>query len=413
MSDDPKERGIWAEHYVRDFLSLPFVSEFVLHSVQTLDSTQKEVADFLIAYPGFAALISLKTQKDPLLRSREKTYSWAAKEAKRATSQLSGALRNTRGRHVWCDHKRMGRVDLVTGLPTINHGIVLVEVLERVDLSACSDELPLEYLGTPISYLSVNDFLNIAVELRTVPEMFAYLDARRSLPYTDLRVIGDERRLFEFYLLQGGSLAGCAGKADAAVAVAARRGELDCAVKTKAEHDRYSALIEHVADQLATRRADYAEGLSDRALAGFDQPDKRRNYLAMQAVLANLALRERSELGRAFEGVMRKRDTSGQGFTYAAMHMDSRPDWVFVLGSCTSIAPSDLQERKQLLMLAALAFYRKTHCLLIIDREKLSYEVGLREQKWPPVSPTEITLGESMFGHLRMTDRPLALVPGQ
>lgn len=65
MSDDPKERGIWAEHYVRDFLSLPFISEFVFHSVQTLDRTQKEVADFLIAYPGFAALISQKTQKAP------------------------------------------------------------------------------------------------------------------------------------------------------------------------------------------------------------------------------------------------------------------------------------------------------------------------------------------------------------
>lgn len=34
MEDEPKERGIWAERYVRDFLSLPFVSEFVFHSVR-------------------------------------------------------------------------------------------------------------------------------------------------------------------------------------------------------------------------------------------------------------------------------------------------------------------------------------------------------------------------------------------
>lgn len=98
----------------------------------------------------------------------------------------------------------------------------------------------MEYQGTPITYLSLNDFLNIAIELRTLPEVFAYLDARGSLPYTDLRVIGDERALFEFYLLQGGSLAGCVGKADAAIAVAARRDELDRALKSKWEHDQYT-----------------------------------------------------------------------------------------------------------------------------------------------------------------------------
>jgi hypothetical protein len=56
--------------------------------------------------------------------------------------------------------------------------------------------------------------------------LLAYLDARRALPHTDLRTIGDERGLFEFYLLQGGSFAGCVGKADAAVVVAARHAEL-------------------------------------------------------------------------------------------------------------------------------------------------------------------------------------------
>ena len=413
MSDDPKERGIWAEHYVREFLSLPFVSEFVFHSVQTLDGTQKEVADFLIAYPGHAALISQKTQQDPLARTSEKTATWAAKEARKAASQLRGALRTARGKLVWCEHARRGKVDLPAGLPAINHDIVLVEVFERVDLNERADDLPLEYKGTPISYLSINDCLNIAIELRTLPELFAYLNARRSLPYPDLRVIGDERALFEFYLLQGGSLAGCVGKADAAVAVAARGDELNRALEAKWERDQYSALLEHVADQLATRRADYAAGLPAEALAAYDGPDNRNNYLTMQAVLADLGLRQRSELGRAFEGVMQKRDTSGQGFTYAAMHMDARPDWVFVLGSCAGIAPADLHEREQILMLAAMAFYRKTHCLLIIDREKLSYEVGLREQEPPPSSPSEIALGKHMFGHLRMTDHTLDLVPGQ
>jgi hypothetical protein len=75
---------------------------------------------------------------------------------------------------------------------------VLVEVFERVDLNAQSDDVPLQYRDTSITYLALNDFLNIAIELRTAPEVLAYLDARRALPFTDLRIIGDERALFEF-----------------------------------------------------------------------------------------------------------------------------------------------------------------------------------------------------------------------
>jgi hypothetical protein len=295
-----------AEHYVRDFLSLPFISEFVFHSLQAIDGTQKEVADFLIAYPGVAVLISQKTQKDPLARSAEKTASWALKEAKKAASQLCGALRTGRCKSIWCEHLRRGKVELPDGLPLIDHGIVLVEVFEHVDLNAQAADPPLIYQGTPITYLSVNDSLNIASELRTVPEVLAYLDARRGLPFTDLRIVGDERAYFEFYLLHNGSLAGCAGKADAAITVAARRDDLRQALKAKWEHDRYSGLLEDVADQLATRRQDYAEGLSAEALACYDAPENRTNYLRMQVVLASLGLRQRSELGRAFELAMHK-----------------------------------------------------------------------------------------------------------
>src|SRR5882724_2478289 len=101
MAQEPKERGIWAAHYVRDFLSLPFVSEFVFHSLQTIDGTQKEVADFLVACPGVGVLMSLKTQEDPRARTPEKTASWASKAARKAAAQLCGALRTGSGKTMW------------------------------------------------------------------------------------------------------------------------------------------------------------------------------------------------------------------------------------------------------------------------------------------------------------------------
>jgi hypothetical protein len=85
---------------------------------------------------------------------------------------------------------------------------------------------------------------------------------------------------------------------------------------------------------------------------------------------------------------------------------------VFVFGSCAGIEPAKLNERMQILMLAAMAFYQKTHCLIIIDREKAGYEVGLSIQPSPPSSPTERALGDRRFAHLRMTDGELTLVPG-
>lgn len=217
--------------------------------------------------------------------------------------------------------------------------------------------------------------------------------------------------MFEFYLLNGGSLAGCAGKADATIAVAGRPDELRRALKSKWEHDRYGALVERVADQLATRRHDYAAGLSAEALARYDAPDSRANYLKMQAVLANLGLRERSELGRALHGAIEKLDDSRDGFTYRALHFESKSEWVFVFGSCAGVEPEELNRRTQILMVAAMAFFRKTHCLLIIDREKAGYEVGLTIMPSPPSSQMEMAAGDKFFGSLRMTDGEVALVP--
>ena len=413
MSDALGQRGFWAEHYVRDFLTLPFVSEFVLHSLQTLDDTQKEVADFLISYPGVGILISQKAQSDPRARSSGKTRSWTLKQARRATSQLCGALRTGRGKRIWCQHVRRGAIDLPDGLPFINHGLVLLEVLERVDLNDAAEDLPLAYEGVPITYLSLNDFLNVVLELRTAPELLTYLEARRSLPFTDLRVIGDERALFEFYLLSDGSLAGCVGKADAVITVAARNEELRASLRAKWDQDCYGGLIEDVADQLATRRKDYSVGLSAEQLARYDDPANRANYLKMQAALADLRLRERSELGRAFEGTIRKRERSVKDFTYMGLHMDSRPEWVYVLASSAGLQPQELARRKEALMTAAMACYCKTHCLEIIDRDGASYEIALMTVPSPPSSPTHLALADQLFGRLRMHDRALELIPSR
>src|SRR5436309_2004163 len=164
----PTQRTGWAERHVEEFLSLPFIGEFVFRSPQALGSTQREVVDFLLLQRGSGILISQKCQDDPTRRTVAQTDTWARKKAKEAVRQLRGAIRTGTGKPIWCDHPRRGRVDFHAGLPAIRHGVVLVEVFQPVDLNVGAEDLPLAYQGVPITYLSVNDFLNLALELRTV-----------------------------------------------------------------------------------------------------------------------------------------------------------------------------------------------------------------------------------------------------
>jgi len=76
----PVRRTEWAERHVEEFLSLPFIMEFVFRSPQTLDGTQREVGDFLIAHGNFGILISQKCQEDPSSRdSRKKNRGFVRK----------------------------------------------------------------------------------------------------------------------------------------------------------------------------------------------------------------------------------------------------------------------------------------------------------------------------------------------
>lgn len=296
------------------------------------------------------------------------------------------------------------------GLPPIRHGIVTVEVFQAVDLQPDALSLPLDRDGVPISYLSVSDFLNTAVQLRSVPELMDYLEARRSLPPADLRLLGDEEALFGAYLLNDGSFAGCAGHSDARTAVTAQHGRLQAVLQSKLEADRYSYLLEHVADELATRDPSLAKDVPPHFLAAYDPHGQRQNYLEMQAALADLRLRERAELGHAFHDTMERVANKGQGFTYRAVRFDSMPEWVYVLGASKSVARAEVLSRMMLLMGGAMAFYDKAKCLVIVDRDNNGYEVALSRPGVRPIQ-AHAEAGKRLFGGLRITSTPLHFLP--
>lgn len=405
------QRTEWAELHVEDLLSAPLLSEFVFRSPRTLDgATEHEVSDFLIQHKGQAILVSQKCQEDPLKRTADKVDLWARKNAKAAWSQLRRTLNRPRDRAIWCDHIRRGRVQLPDGLPPVLHCIVIVEVLQKVDLSPDADRLPLTYRQVPVTYFGVNDFLNLVVELRTVPEVLNYVDARRALPIAEQRIIGAERDFFQFYLLNAESFSGCVRLSDARITVASQNERLRIALKAKAESDLYSGLLEHVADQLATRDPALERSLPAELLNRFDPPHQRSTYLKMQAVLADLRLRERAVLGESFHNASVRIAAKERGVTFMAATLDSQPDWVYVLGAVKNFERAELVRLIEPVMRGALAHYNKRRCLLIFDRDGQGYEVAIPRAEFKP-SLADYEFGERAFGPLRITDKRLELVP--
>lgn len=401
MANVPLSRTLWAELHVEGFVAPAFVAEFVFRSPQVIDVTQKEVADLLINRSEQAILVSQKCQDDPTSRSGEKLERWVRKKAEEAASQLKGALKRVGVQNeIWCDHRRRGRVSFLNGLPKIDHGIATVEAFERVALQC---DLPLVEHGTAISYLSVSDFLNVVKELRTVPEVIRYLDARRALPESVLLTIGAEQDLFYYYLLHDGTFAGFAGLEEIRLLLSERDEELRNLLSAKAERDRDAHLLEHVADELAGRHPHYKDGLSELVLDYYEPEGERRMYLVMQDLIAGMMLGERAQLGQAFDHAIALRK-SGKAITHVQAMVSSHPDYVFILGSFTETTPSirnDLLAGFHPMATAAMAHYRRTRCLIIFDRDGKSYEVAHGELTGPPTRE-DIQNGRRLFGHLRM-----------
>ena len=122
-------RSLWAEKVAADIASRPLVRECVFSNMRFLDSVEREVCDLVLALRSDAIVGQIKSQEDPLSRGRARLASWVVKNAKRAASQLQGAIRTIADRDVWCEHPRRGRVEFSKGELKAVQGLFLVENL--------------------------------------------------------------------------------------------------------------------------------------------------------------------------------------------------------------------------------------------------------------------------------------------
>lgn len=170
------------------------------------------------------------------------------------------------------------------------------------------------------------------MQLRTVPELYAYLTARRALPESALRRFGEEQVLLEYFLLHG-TLNACRCHEHAAEVLVKRAEERHEVLNRMVDYREGSAYLEYVINALATRSATGLEGLSPQWAASFDPTESRSNYLRMQAVLSDLSLRERAQLGQNFRAVIGALADQAEGYVHNAVRLDSKPEWVFLFAT--------------------------------------------------------------------------------
>lgn len=396
------QRTDWAEKFVESFSSIPLTAECVYHSPKYIDrGKEKEVCDLLIILRGKGILISMKAQQDPCSKNREKQQCWTIKNAKNAFDQAKGALKTIANKSYWCQHFRRGRIEFNPGEIQVTNVVVLTELFN--DFVELSSNSLLVIDDIPVTYLSINDFLNLIDEIRTFPDLSAYFMARRILPVRFLLLIGNEYSYYKYYLQNDESF---------------REWNTSIVVKSSSKPNfewqdiqnlrlikkKNASLIEFVSDSLATRNENFSEGLESYQVGQFDESNQRRNYLLMQEELCDLSFNERALLGEQFNSLLAKvkNDNNSESLIYAAFYTESKPDFVYVIISSKGYDRNHLIEISGELIFSAIKTYKKSKGLVISDHNHERFEVQLVNTQMLPSDEEKLNI--SYFDHLKVFD---------
>ena len=384
---------------------MPLTRENVFRSPQYTVKSDKEVVDLLLVLRNRGIFVSMKCQQDPEKKTGDALVRWVQKSAKAALRQVRGGIKTSKTHEFWCSHKRRGRVSFKPNQIDPARAVVIVETLEKVSLR---QDIPLEVDGVPVSYLSVNDFLTIVNELRTINDLLLYLDARCSICPELQRTVGIEKAIFEFFVLYGGSPREVDGMQDILREIHERRDEIEELISRKKIADLQAAPIERVSNDLSGRLGEYDEGLDKGIVDLFDPVSDRRNYLLMQDELCDLVLDERRKLGACLSGAIEGVQSANEPepMVYQAAHLDSKPDFLYILSSSKGFSRNEVFKRGCDLIQGGLAYYGKARGLLVnYTQDRDGFEtVFIPSFKETPESRH---MGRKFFDRLKMSDIPI------
>lgn len=402
------QRTDWAERYLEKFSSFPLTWENVYRSTEYVDKTKKEVVDLLFVLRNEGIFISLKCQEDPRTRTGDKLTKWINKKAKKALKQIKGGIRTCQTSGYCCEHPRRGKVFFRPKEIKITHAIVLVETLEVVRLA---DEFDLEIDAIPISYFSLNDFLNILDKFRTIKDIQRYLSERKSLSREILTTLGLEKTIYEYYVLNNGIFHNITDLSEIALEVKTNKKKINELILIKNSMDKNSYIIESISDALSKRLKGYKKGLDTKTSIRYDSPLNRKKYLLMQNEICDLVLNERRKIGEKFLEMMKKVEnvSKKKSMAYQAISLDSKPNFQYVLSSSKGFERQEVINKSELLIRAALAEYNNERGMIITyNHDNDNFEVILVDKF--EKTGFDVEYAKQFFGKLKFEHIPIEVI---
>ena len=402
------QRTDLAERYLEEFASIPLTWENVFRSPEFTDSTDKEVVDLLFVLRKKGIFVSMKCQMDPDAKSTDKLARWVQKNAKAALRQVRGGIRTSRTREFWCSHPRRGQVNFEPNQIEPIRALVIVETMREVCLGK---DMPLEIDFVPVSYLSLNDFLNILVELRTINDLILYLDSRSTFSPALQRTIGIERNLFKFFILYDGAPRKVDTFMEICKEISERNTEVASRIKYRMDANLQAKIIEQLLDHLSSRLERYDEELDEEIVRMFDVAPNRNSYLLMQDELCDLVLDERRKFGACLSQIIEKvrNDYDSEAMGFKALHLDSKPDFLYILSSSKGKSRNEVIKLGFELIHGGLSWYEKSRGLFVnYTQDRDGYETWLVSSF--ENTPDFIQKGKEFFSKLNMSHLPIEKV---
>ena len=402
------QRTDQAEMFLENLASIPLTWESVFRSPQYTAKLDKEVVDLLLVLRNRGILISMKCQQDPDIRTGDALVRWVKRSAKAGLRQVAGGIRTCKSREFWCSHPRRGRVSFKANQIKPVRAVVVVETLEEVSLDK---DVPLEIDSVPVTYLSLNDFLNVFVELRTFNDLLLYLEARDAMCSGLQQTVAVEKDIFAFYVFCRGSVRGVGSLEDVREEIGRSEAEVKDLISKRRAANLKGRSIEKLSDRLSKRLESHEVGLNEELVLMFDPTWKRGNYLMMQEELCDLVLDERRKLGRLLDDVVEEvnRDKLNEVMMYRVGYLDSKPDFLYVFSCSKGFTREEVFKRCHGLIQGGLSFYGKNRGLVAnYTQDRDGYEIALVSSF--AETPESKCLGIKLFSHLRMSDIPITKV---
>jgi len=347
----------WIERLVGRLVSHPLMHENVFFSARYLDGKcEKEVTDVIVTHGNEAVVISVKANDKA--RTADSHARWLAKHGNKSLQQLRGAFRTMQEREFWCQHPTLGRRDFARGEVAPRHCVSLLESKDEVCVALDSELVRSISACCPTTTLSIDDFINIVMQLRTWRDLTLYLDARtNSLAEAEKSVIGIEWPLFCYYTAHRDSFANVTIRDAKAIAT---KGEH--VVPGSAFRDRergLASIVEHVMTQLSSA----TPGSLFEAPAGTG--DGRAIAAALRHELCDLTIQERAAISEQLGFLCQQAVTDEQGTFYASLRIGRLPDRIYLCIVSQKMEPQQLLEAGADLTLQACVHFGRSTGIMI------------------------------------------------